>query len=113
MSKPIPLTALSARVVAKPPLQMGPNYPDIVSDVEIGGPNDPADRRLVADVEMLEHLLRVARSSVTGRAVLHHVGLRVQTLRDPATGHRWDHVTLIGTEPKPEPAGIFGEVRRG
>lgn len=108
MPNPIPLTALSRRNVAKrKPLQYGPDYPEVLSDMEIGGPEDPADRRLVVDAATLQHLLDIARSSLSQRVVLHHVGLRVQVLRDSDTGHRWEHVTLIGSEPKPEPVSAL------
>lgn len=104
------LTALSRRCVHNPrPLQYGPNYPEVVSEVTIGGPEDPADRRLVLDADTLRHLLNLANASLTNRVVLHHLGLKVQVLRDPATGHRWEHLTLIGSEPKSESTGFFGD----
>lgn len=108
---PQPLTALSRRCIVNPrPLQMGPSYPHVVLDREIGGPEDPADRRLILDARTLEALLDIARRSTTQRVVLHHIGLRVQTLEDRENGHRWDHCTLIGSEPKPEPAPLNIEV---
>lgn len=99
---PQPLTALSQRNVIKPTLQRGPGHPEVLADREIGGPHDPTDRRLVVDSRTLAHLLEIARSSTSGRVVLHQLGIRVQTLRDHTTGHIWDHCTLLGTEPGPE-----------
>jgi len=99
---PRPLTALSRRNVIKPGLQMGPDYPEVLQDYEIGGPEDTTDRRLVVDTATLEELLRIARQALSGRVVLHSVGLRVQLLRDRQSGHRWEHCTLIGRQPRPE-----------
>lgn len=104
---PASLSALSARNVVHPALQVTAGYPVVLSTMDIGGPMDPADRRLVLDVQTLEHLLSLARSSITGRVVLHHLGLRVQVLRD-SSGHIWEHLTLLGSEPKPESALLFG-----
>lgn len=109
MTKPIPLSALSVRnVVTTNPLQFGPNHPEVVGQHEIGGPQDPADRRLVLDAATLRHLLEIANTSMTQRVVLHHLGLKVQVLRDRKTGHTWEHLTLIGSEPKPETSLLFG-----
>lgn len=107
MPKMLPLTALSGRSVLRTPVQLGPDYPEVLHDREIGGPRDPSDRRLVLSVAELEQLLEHARASLTQRAVLHHVGLRVRTLQG-SDGHRWDHVTLIGSRIEPEPAPIPG-----
>lgn len=103
---PEPLSHLSRRSVAKPPLQRGPDYPDVVSVREIGGPEDPADRRLVLDVATLEELLARAKASPTRRVVVHGIGLRVQLLDDGA--HRWEHVTLLGRAPEPEQIPFIG-----
>jgi len=112
MAEPLPLEALSRMNEVKPSLQRGPDYPEVLAVREIGGPRDPADRRMVLDTKTLEHLLDVARASLSGRVVVHHAGLRVQTLRDRETGHRWENVLLIGSEAKPEVGGLFG-VHRG
>lgn len=108
MSDPLPLTALSHRCVAGAGLQMGPAFPEVISDVEIGGPQDSTDRRLILDVKLLSMLLEVARSSSTRRVVLHKLGLRVQRLRDRQSGHVWDHLTLLGLAPEPEEVNILG-----
>lgn len=110
--QPLPLEALAARNEIKPALQRGPDYPEVLSIREIGGPQDPADRRLILDVQTLEQLLAEARSSMSGRVVIHHAGLRVQTLRDRRSGHRWENLLLLGSETKPEVSGLFG-VHRG
>ena len=108
---PVPLSALSLRNVAKPPLQRGEDYPEVLSVREIGGPEDPADRRLVVDLATLEQLCEVARTSLSQRVVIHGIGLRVQTLRDRQSGHRWDHVVLIGREPKPGYLALRGLIK--
>ena len=103
------LTELSKRNVVRPnPLQMGPGYPEVLGDRTIGGPEDPADRRLVLGVDDLQRLLDIARESPSRRVVLHHFGLRVQLLRSREDHHRWEHVTLLGSEAKPErvPLGL-------
>ena len=107
MSDPLPLTALSRRNVARVTLQRGPGYPEVISDREIGGPNDATDRRLILDIPTLQHLIDVARTSISQRVTLHHFGVRVQLLRDADSGHVWEHLTLIGTEPKPERSDLF------
>lgn len=99
--KLLPLSALSERLVHRAILQL-PNRPTILADVEIGGPQDSADRRLVLDVEQLEYLLARARASATGRVVVHKFGLRCQLLQED-NGHRWNNCYLIG-EVAPEVA---------
>lgn len=104
----LPLSAFSLRNIAKTsPIQL-PGRPEIVADRELGGPEDPADRRLVLDTTTLRMLLDRAEASSTSRVVIHQVGFRVQTLADNS-GHRWDHVTLLGLEAKPEvqPGGLL------
>lgn len=108
MPKTLPLNALSGRSYPRTPVQFGPGYPEVVFDREIGGPQDPSDRRLVLSVQELEEMLAQARASLTQRVVVHHIGLRVRTLQDRA-GHRWDHVTLIASRMEPEPAPIGGD----
>jgi len=113
MSKPAPLSALSARnVVTANPLQFGPDHPEVLGQHDIGGPEDPADRRLILDSETLGELTRIANTSLTGRVVLHSIGLKVQVLRDRRNGHVWELLTLIGTEPKPETSLLFDGVTR-
>lgn len=107
MSRPLSDFAPSLREV--PVLQRGPGYPETLSVFEVGGPSDSADRRLVVDRATLEQLLDVARASLTGRVVLHRVGLRVEVLE--SGGHRWEHVILIGGELRPESPPIFGAGR--
>lgn len=97
---PRPLSHLSARLVEKPVLQRGPAYPETLRTFEVGGPEDPADRRLVVDRATLEQMLGLAKSSLTGRVVLHRVGLRVEVLDDGR--HRWEQVIIIGGELEPE-----------
>lgn len=104
---PQPITSLSQRNVVRTPLQRGPGFPEVLRDFEVGGPEDPADRRLILDSKTLRHLLDLAETSPSGRVVLHHIGLRVQVLEDQPSGHRWENVSLIGTEAKPETSGLF------
>ena len=110
MPKTLPLTALSGRSFIRTPIQFGPGYPEVIHDREIGGPRDPSDRRLVLSVHELEQLLEQARASLTQRVILHHVGLRVRTLQGKG-GHRWDHVTLLGSKVEPEPAPLVAGER--
>jgi len=98
----LPLSALSDRQVERAILHEPGR--STVRDIEIGGPKDPADRRLFLDVETLEALLAQARASLTGRVVIHGIGLRVRTLLED--GHRWDVVYLLGREPVPETTQI-------
>lgn len=72
----------------------------------IGGPEDPADRRLVLRRQELESLLDLARASSVGAVVLHQVGLVVQMHRSP-DGHLYEAVKLIASEVKPETAAFF------
>jgi len=102
-----PITSLSQRNVVRTPLQKGPSFPEVIRDFEVGGPEDPADRRLILDSKTLRHLLDIAEGTPTGRVVLHQIGLRVQVLQERDGGHRWENVTLIGTEAKPETSGLF------
>ena len=95
-----PLESLSRRSAYRAPLQLGPDHPRVLLEREIGGPEDPADRRLVLDAALLRQLLEVAENSLTGRVVLHRIGLRVQVLDDGT--HRWEHLRLIGAPPVPE-----------
>ena len=100
MSKPMPLESLSRSCRFKTPIQRGPDYPEILQERDIGGPEDHADRRLILDVPLLTELLEVARSSLSQRVVIHRVGLRVQVVDNGQ--HRWEHIRLIGLAPEPE-----------
>lgn len=104
---PRPLSSMSKRSKVKVPIQRGPNYPEILQEIEYGGTEDPADRRLVLDIPTLELLMDRARASMSGRVVINHIGFRVQLLE--SDGHRWEHITLLGSEPKPEVSSLrFG-----
>lgn len=103
MTRPLAQFAPTLREV--PVLQRGPGYPETVRTFEVGGPSDPADRRLVVDRATLEQLLDVAKASLTGRVVLHRVGLRVEVLDDGS--HSWEHVVILGGELRPEQAPIL------
>lgn len=98
MSRPLDQFTTTLREV--PSLQRGPGYPETLRTFEVGGPSDPADRRLVVDRRTLEQMLDVARSSLTGRVVLHRVGMRVEVLDDGS--HTWEHVVILGGELRPE-----------
>ena len=74
----------------------------VLQDTEYGGPQDHTDRRMMLDVDTLETMLKVARTSATQRCVVHKIGVRAILLREDDTGHRWEEIHMIGLTPRPE-----------
>ena len=117
MSEALPLSALSKLAFNRAGLHL-PGRDPVVADVQYGGPaepelaisGDPTDRRLILDSGTLDLLLQVARSSLTGRVVIHHAGVRVRQYRAP-DGHLYEIVTLVGDAPKPEESAIISAFR--
>lgn len=87
-------------------LDHNPNI-TVLGDVVFGGPSvEPtADRRMYFDVKTLEELLEVARASVTGRAVVHHAGIRLRRVQDGA--HALDALYIVGDRPAAERFDLF------
>jgi|TARA_B100000073_G_C23397156_1_gene437663 hypothetical protein len=81
------------------PLQDGGD--DILVEFELGGPESNRDVRLYLEVETLDHLLSVARSSHTGRVVIDKAGIKIK-LRRAKSGHQYETLHLNGLQPKPE-----------
>ncbi len=106
MTGPRSLRSLSKRFHQRPVIQL-PGRPRRVDHFEIGGPEDPADRRLQLNTETLKHLLKIAEASEVGVVVMHHAGLEVSVWQDD-NGHRYEQVTIIGSDPEPRrvPTGI-------
>ena len=107
MSESRDFNELGWHLVQKPGLQL-PDRPTVVSDVQYGGDGDPTDRRMVLGVQQLELLLEHARASLTGRVVLHGVGIRVQVLQDRHSAHRFEWCTLLASKLEPEMTGLIG-----
>ncbi len=83
-----------------------PNRPTILRDVQYGGGDDDTDRRMVLDTAQLRMLLDMAEHSLTGRVVLHRVGIRVQLLEDK--GHRYEWCTLVAAKLEAEMPSFLG-----
>lgn len=83
------------------PLQL-PGTDTCLKSVVIGGPEEPGDRRLFLDVELLGHLMAMARVSGTRRVEVPRVGVRVDLYQQP-NGHRYEVWKFIGANPRPEP----------
>lgn len=64
----------------------------------------PGDSRMYLDTKALQHMLDVAKSSPTGRAVIHAVVVDVE-LREAGNGHRYQVLKFDG-EAAPEWSGV-------
>jgi hypothetical protein len=110
MSEPTDFAAFDPRLLAlnERPLQF-PGRDELVRTVTVAGPDAPGDRRVFLSTALLEQCLSVARSSLTGRCLLTHAGVRVDLYQD-RHGHRYEVWTLVGVGPKPEspPVGLLG-----
>lgn len=104
MSEPLPFDALSAHTLEHPALSRSGET--VLRDDQIGGPGDPADRRLILDSATLRALLSMAENSLSGRVVIHHAGVRRRHLRTSG-GHVYEVLVLIGDQPVPESSGLF------
>lgn len=91
----LPLSALSNLILQKDALSRAGER--IVRDVQYGGPEDPTDRRLILDTRTLRQLLEVAESSITGRVIIHHAGVRCRQYE--SGGHLYEVITLVGDQP--------------
>jgi hypothetical protein len=101
----VPILGLSNLVrINYSPLQ-APGTHTKVREVDVGGEGDSGDRRMFLSVRELEELLAVARSSLTGRVVMHGVSLRVATYQD-RKGHRYDVLKIGSSHVEPEPAPL-------
>jgi len=90
----LPLSALGWRPKHMPGIIIRSDL-NILRDIQYGGVEDPTDRRMVLSQEELEKLLEVAKASPTRRAVLHHVGVRVQLVQPTDSEHRYEVVRLV------------------
>lgn len=70
------------------PLQL-PGRHERLRIAKVGG-DDGVDRRMIFTGEELEKLLEVCRASMTGRVILHQVGIQCDLYREERTGHRYE-----------------------
>ena len=89
-------------VVRTAPLQ-DPSQDMCLREYQLGGVGSNRDVRFVADTEMLEALLAVARLSTTGRVILNRAGIKMKVKR-ARTGHIYETLHLTGLQPVPERA---------
>lgn len=82
----------------------------LVGENVIGGPLAADDVRMILDRATLEQLLDMARSSLSGRVVLHRVGFRQRVWRG-VDGHTYQTLAIVSHPPVPE-STPFDRVRR-
>ena len=88
-------------------VEHGPDDPpaglkdDLIATNVMGGPLNTDDVRMIFDRKSLEHLLDVAKSSMSGRVILHHAGIKQRIWR---TGdqHIYQTLSVVSDPPKPE-----------
>jgi len=99
---PDPLDSLSLRVVPHTILSPVVGW-TVLGGRYIGGPDDPADRRMVLSAAELRSLLKMAEATPSGRVVLHHVGLTTKLMHpNDKPEQRVEFVTLTSSGAKPE-----------
>ena len=106
-----PGDGMSKMVVHRNPIQR-PGVDRLIRSVEYGGPGCGTDTRMHIDRATLQQFADVARQSVTGRAVLHGAGVRVD-LYETETGHRYETWVIVGSHIEPEPNPIPGSFTVG
>jgi hypothetical protein len=74
---------------------------EILVAFELGGPESNRDVRLYLDLEVLDHLTEIARSSDMNRVVIDKAGIKIR-LRRAKCGHQYETLHLSGLKPKPE-----------
>ena len=74
----------------------------LVSETTRGGPLSAEDVRMVFDRKDLEHLISVASSSLSGRVILHGVGIKQKTWRG-GDGKVYQTLSIVCRAPQPEP----------
>tara|TARA_B100000575_G_C22546960_1_gene349938 strand:- start:79 stop:402 length:324 start_codon:yes stop_codon:yes gene_type:complete len=79
----------------------GPQEDQVVGENIIGGPLSGKDVRMYLDAKTLDVLLDVAKQSLTNRAVLHGVGLKV-TARRGGDGNTYEVWSIVSLGPKAE-----------
>ncbi len=82
------------------PLQR-PGHDELIWEEVVGGPESARDQRLLIDVRTLEHLLEVAKASLTQRAQLDQVGIHARVWR-AKSGHVYATWMLVHKPAKPE-----------
>lgn len=81
------------------PIQDGKD--EILVEFELGGPQSNRDVRLYLEVEVLDLLLDIAKSSDMRRVVIDRAGIKIR-LRRADNGHMYETLHLSGLKPKPE-----------
>lgn len=89
-------------IVEHGPGSAAPGLADqLLGETVLGGPLSGQDVRMHLDRATLEQLLDVARSSLSGRVVLHGVGFR-QRVWQGGDGHVYQTLQIISSPPQPE-----------
>ena len=74
---------------------------EILVEFELGGPESNRDVRLYLELEVLDYLTAIARSSDMNRVVIDKAGVKIK-LRKSSSGHQYETLHLSGLQPKPE-----------
>jgi len=74
---------------------------ELMREAEFGGPASSRDSRFYFDRKELEQLLEICKSSVSGRVIIHHAGVKVRLYRS-GSGHMYEAWHLIGSKAVPE-----------
>ena len=82
----------------------------LIGETIVGGPQSANDARMMLDVQTLEKLLRIAKSSLSGRVVLNQVGFKVRVWRG-GDGNTYQILSILSHPPKPESTPF--DVRKG
>ncbi len=99
-----PLSHLSPVLRQHPLIHLPGRADTLVSAVHVGGPEDPADRRLYIGRRFMAACWRAAEAATTSRAVIEDFGLHARAVRDG--GHTFEIVTIQGKHILPEDSAI-------
>ena len=73
----------------------------ILREYMFAGPNSGRDSRLILDIQTLELLLDVARSSDTRRVTIYNAGINVKVRRTDK-GELYETLHIVGSQPRPD-----------
>jgi hypothetical protein len=86
--------------------EQGPQEDRVIGENIIGGPLSGKDVRMYLDAKTLGFLLEVAQQSLSSRAVLHGVGLKV-TARRGSDGNQYEVWSIVSLAPKAERSAVL------
>jgi len=92
--------------VNRDPVQR-PNRHRLVHEELIGGPRSHRDQRLILDRRWLSQMSELAEASISGRVLLHQVGIRARMWQAP-DGHVFATWSIVYGKAEPEMRSVVG-----